>query len=235
MLDVGIGIFICLFVVLGFYEGLAKSLLSAIFIFLALYFTSGVMFLLARISNQLADPQNLGAIITFMIVWLIIYGGLEILLTLILRKLILISFFFPFDKLGGLSVGLVKGFLIVAILLQLIIAMPLQATSKTAINNSLLASVSVGIYCWSAPFTKNFIPMTQSWWQQSQKIKIDNLPPQKSEGLTLDLIINKNSSDKIPQPAIPLPKSITEQDKLINLLKDQNLLPSAPSQGGPGK
>jgi len=230
MLDVGIGIFICLFVVLGFYEGLFKALLSFILIFVALFFAGPVMSFLANTSPQFRDPHNLVAIVTFAVVWLAIYIVIDVFLTILLKKLFSVSVFMPVDKTLGMVVGCFKGLLIIGILAQLALALPLAPASKNDIKNSTFVRFSIATYFWASPYVKNVVPMVQSWWQQSSKIKVDNTAPAKSEGLSIDQIID-SSNKEVKPPDI----KVDPQQKLLEILKQQKLVPDATNQGGPGK
>ncbi|MBU0672458.1 MAG: CvpA family protein [Candidatus Margulisbacteria bacterium] len=100
MLDVILGILIFLFLILGLREGIFKSLGSVAAVFFSLFLASSVVAFLAKGSPQFNDPKYLGAIIVFLVVWVFSYVVLDLLLTLLFKKIITVIVLGPVDKVG---------------------------------------------------------------------------------------------------------------------------------------
>ena len=225
MLDVVVGIVIFLFLFLGLREGLAKSLTSVIAIFVSLFASSGAVNLLAKGIPQFSDPKYPGAIIVFLVVWIAAYVILDLLLTLVLRKVVKIIFLGPVDNVGGALVGGFKGMLICGIVLQLALAMPLQASSKQAIGQSFLAKYSIYVYQKTYPFARKMAPIVNKFVDDNIIDKIGR--QEKLQEKTKDL--EKLSPEKFVGEAVKYEKVKTEQEqKIMQLLKDQKLLRGAP-------
>src|SRR3989338_10749041 len=105
MLDVVIGIVISLFVVLGMREGAAKALSSLAAVFVALFLATASLKVIGQSAPQFCDPNNASATAAFLAIWLTSFIALDLGLSFLLRKIIIISVLGPIDKFGGLAIG----------------------------------------------------------------------------------------------------------------------------------
>ena len=225
MLDVAVGIVIFLFVVLGLREGIGKSLGSVAAVFVGLFLASSTLSFLSKAEPRFAEPSFLGAIIVFILVWALSYIVIDLLLTLLFKKIINIILLGPVDKIGGTFVGGFKGLLISGIILQLCLAMPISAESKKAITQGPISRFAIAAYQWSYPYAKKLAPMVNDLMQKNNIVeKIneqENLKDKTKDLKPNDLIKNIDNYKQIK----------TEQEqKIKKLLKDQKLLHGAPTR-----
>lgn len=218
MVDLIVGIIVCIFLALGVWEGLIKSLGSVVLIFVALFLASMALEFLAKGNPQFADPSYLGTIITFLVVWALSYFILDLILTLLLKKVVKVIVLGHVDKIGGILVGGLKGFLICGVILQLMFYMPVSANTKKALKDSLLARFSVSIYLRSYPYAKKFFPKASRFMQK----RIFGKETEKEKELFA-----------VPEKMMaPVKKyedvSKKQHDKLLKLIKEQKLVPSVP-------
>jgi len=223
MLDVAVGIVIFLFVVLGLREGIVKSLGSVAAVFVGLFLASSTLSFLAKAEPRFAEPSFLGAIIIFLLVWALSYVVIDILLTLLFKKIINIIVLGPVDKVGGTLIGGFKGLLISGIILQLALAMPISAETKKTITSSPISRFAIAAYQWSYPYAKKLMPMVNNLMQQNNIVEKvneqENLKDKTKDLSPNDFIKNIDKYEKVK----------TEQEKkIMKLLKDQKLLHGAP-------
>ena len=134
MLDVIVGIIICVFFLLGLYEGIVKSLGSVALAFFSLYLAKSTIGFLAKGASQFSDPSFLGTAVIFLVVFVVTYGLLDLLLNIILKKIIMVVVLGPLDKVGGFMIGGFKGMLICGIVLQMMLYFPVSAQTKKRIR-----------------------------------------------------------------------------------------------------
>ncbi|MEE8637604.1 MAG: CvpA family protein [Candidatus Margulisiibacteriota bacterium] len=207
MLDLIVGIAILGFVVLGLREGIAKALGSLVLVFIALFLATGTVNFLAKSAPQFSDPNFLGATIIFLVVWLVSYLLLDILLTVVFKKIITIVILGPFDKVGGLLIGGFKGVVICGIVLQLVLYFPISKDAKEQIKNSALSRFSIATYHWVYPYAKRIAPAVSDFMKKNLEEKTGELEKLGSE-------FGEVKSEK--------------EEKIKKLLKDQKLLPTVP-------
>lgn len=221
MLDVVVGIAIACFVILGAREGIAKALGSVVLVFVALFLATRTIDFFAQSAEQFKDPNFLGTIIVFFLVWLFSYLLLDLLLNLLFRRAIKIIVLGPLDMVGGLLIGGFKGVLICGIILQLILALPISADSKKYISESRLSGFSISVYQWAYPQAKRLAPKISNL----MKIDIVEEMNKKSEVK----VEGELSPEKIMGQASEVGKTLTEQEKNIKkLIEDKKLLLNVP-------
>jgi uncharacterized membrane protein required for colicin V production len=221
MLDVFVGITIACFIILGWREGIAKSLVSIALLFFSLFLATWVVDFFAKGSPLFKDPHFLGAIIVFLLVALLSYVLLDLLLMLLFRRIVKIIILGPLDVVGGLVIGGLKGVLICGIIFQLILAMPISKGAKQRITDSKLTSFSVSAFRWAYPYAKKFAPKI------SEMMKIDFVKEIKNNEVLDGEAGNIPSVDteKLVGDVKEYTKQITAQEKNIKrLLKEQKLI-----------
>jgi uncharacterized membrane protein required for colicin V production len=225
MLDVAVGIVVFLFVALSLREGLAKSLFSLAAVFVALFLASAALTLLARGDARLADPKNAAAVILFLLVWAVSYLLIDLLLTLLLRKVVQITVLGPADRVGAVLVGGFKGTLICGIILQLVLAFPLSATVRDDILNKPLSRFTIAVYHWAYPYAQRLAPIVQGLMEQNLVNKVGEQQGAKAKAGKVE----DYSPEKFLGDAGKYEQIKSEQEKKIHqLLKDQKLLRGAP-------
>ncbi len=219
MIDIIVGIAVFLFIVLGLREGLVKSLVSVGIVFGALFIAAYALTYLSKEAPQFGDPNYLGTTLVFLLAWVLSYLVLDLLVTLLLKRIMTIIVLGPFDTVGGLLVGGFKGLLICGVLLQLVLALPISEDVRGMIKESNLSRFSISVYHWAFPYAKKLAP------------KLSSLT-----GLSLA----KESGEEVAEPAEIDPdkflgniseyeeKIIELREKAKDLLKQQRLLLSVP-------
>ena len=153
MVDIIIVIVVLVFVALGLREGLVKALSSVAAMLFALLLANA-----AVSSLNLLEAQNISTVILFLLVTLVTYFVLDLLLTLLFKRVIYIAILGPVDKFGGGLVGGFKGLLIAGVILQLLLYCPFEAATKEQMQSAYLGRLSRWAYAWAYPFAKNFRP-----------------------------------------------------------------------------
>jgi membrane protein required for colicin V production len=232
MVDLIVGVIVFLFFLLGLREGIVKSLLSVGAVFVSLFLASNALNYLATETPQFGDPNYIWTTIVFMIVAAISYLFLDLILTLLLKKIVTIIVLGPVDKIGGVLVGGFKGLLICGIALQLILALPISAQTRGLIKESKLSLLSISIYQWAFPQVKKIAP------QLGGLIKMD-LTQEMSK---VEKIVPKENAGK-ETTAEDVMESISESgeeikklgEKAQQLLKEKKILISVPEMSGEEK
>jgi uncharacterized membrane protein required for colicin V production len=225
MLDIAVGIVILLFIALGLREGIIKSLGSVAVVFVALFVATGAINLLSQSNPQFSDPNYLGATIAFLVVWGLSYLGLDLLLTLLLKKVITVIVLGPVDKIGGLLIGGFKGVLICGIVLQLSLYLPFSEESKKQITEAPLSRFTIAAYQWAYPYAKRIAPRVNEFMKKNLIEKISER--ENLEEKTEDM--KKISPEQFMENASEYKKTEKEQEKKIKqLIKEQKLLPTVP-------
>ncbi|MBU1026642.1 MAG: CvpA family protein [Candidatus Margulisbacteria bacterium] len=227
MLDVLIGIIILIFAALGSREGIAKSLLSVLLVFAALFLASGAVNYLAQNYPQFKDPTYIGATIIFLLVWLVSYLLIDFLLGFLVRRIIRIVILGPADIIGGILIGAFKGFLISGIILQLILYLPISDATKKQISESTLSRFSITAYHWLYPFAKKAVPVVSSWLNKSplNEIKDDKKLEKKPAE------VKEVSPDEFMGKVEQVKEVAKDQEKQIKkLLKSKKLLKDIPAK-----
>ena len=209
MLDLIVGIVIVGFVILGIREGIAKSLGSVVLVFATLFLATAVIDFLAKSSPRFGDPSYLAAVIIFLLIWAASFVLLDLLLTVILKKVITIVILGPFDKVGGLLIGGFKGVLICGIVLQLILYFPISEASAKSVEGAALSRFCIAAYRWVYPHAKRIAPQVSDFIRKEVERKTGEM-----ERLGKEVAGEK-------------------EEKIKKLLKEEKLLPTVP-QGPSG-
>jgi len=221
MLDVIVGIAIACFVILGAREGIAKALGSVVLVFAALFLATRTIDFFSQGAEQFKDPNFLGTVIIFFLVWLLSYILLDLLLNLIFRKAVKIIVLGPLDKVGGLLIGGFKGILICGIILQLALALPISAGAKQYISTSKLSAFSIAVYQLAYPQAKRLAPKI------SEMMKTDIM--EKMNKGTEVKVDPELSPEKIMDQASEVGKDLTEQQENIRkLIEDKKIILNVP-------
>jgi len=223
MVDFIIILFLLGFLLLGFREGLVKTLGSIVLIFLALFLASAALNYLSKVSPEFSDPKTLLALIAFIIVWVAVYVALDLLLKLILNVVINVNILGPLDRVGGLLLGGVRGLLLAGIILQLIFSFPISDQSKKSILDSLSAKFSIATFQLIYPAAKQWTPYFKKFTDIDMKMDfIEWIGTQEADSGKLENLIEKN----LPN----LKKQTEEQEKrLRELLQEEPGSPTPPS------
>ena len=231
MVDIVIGLFILCFLYLGYREGLVKTLGSILIILLALFLATAVLGSLNKVSPEFANPQNVLTICTFIVLWAVMAGTLDIMLGLALRKIITITVLGPLDKLAGLLLGVFKGMLIAGIILQFIFYFPISAAAKKTITDSITARFSITAYKWIYPMAKKWTPVLGQVGKENLIEKIQ-APPKMTGGISKEVDnLKKMTPEGVMENVDKYQKAAFEREKIVKeILKDQKLIPSSPAK-----
>jgi len=223
MVDLLVGIAIFLFAMMGLREGIAKALGSVVIVFAALFLATGAINFLSKGAPQFSDPNFLGSVVTFLAVWAICYFLLDLLLTILLQRIIMIIILGPFNRVGGFLIGGFKGILICGIVLQLLFYFPLAGEVKAGMENSNLSNIAIATYQWVYPFAQKMAPKRVNALMKGNLMeKINGKTGEKVE-------IKEIAPEEIKEKLSEYKEIKDEQtEKLKKLLKDNKLLPGVP-------
>jgi len=158
MVEVIVGLVIIVFTIAGFRDGLAKALGSIVMLFLALFISSAAVNALARTSAEFSNPKSILTVIVFFIIWLVVFGALDLLTRLILKVVVNVTVLGPLDHVAGLLLGAVRGMLICGIFLRLILSFPLSDGARRSIIEAIPAKFSIAAFEWAYPEAKKLQP-----------------------------------------------------------------------------
>ena len=226
MLDLIIGIVVLLFVALGLREGIIKSLGSVIAVFVALFLATGVINFLARSEPRFADPSFLAATIIFLVVWGLAFILIDLVLTLLFKKLITVIVLGPVDKVGGMIIGGFKGALICGIVLQLALAFPFSDATKFEIKHARFSQWAIALYQKAYPYAEKIAPKVSEFMRNNLVEKI---------GQKENLVETVNQPGNYPGRFMQNVEKyetikITQKEQIKKLLKEQKLLNNAPER-----
>jgi len=230
MVEVIVTLVVIVFIIAGFRDGLAKTLGSMAMLFLALFASSAALAALTNFSAEFGNPKSYLSIVTFFFLWLVFFTALDLLLKLILKVVVTITVLGPLDQVGGLLLGGVKGLLIAGIILQIILAFPLSAKNRTAILGAVPAKFSLAAFQFIYPAAKKFQPYFNDLIKTESKDNfMDNIVVKENVTQEVTPGLNKIREDTTKKI---LGSSPALEKRLNDLLKDENLKPTAP-QGSP--
>ena len=225
MLDLIVGIVIVCFAILGIREGIAKSLGSVVLIFVAVFLATGAVNLLAQNNPEFNDPNYLAATVVFLFVWVFSFILLDLLLLIILKKVITIIILGPFDRVGGLLIGGIKGTLICGLVLQLILYFPISSGAREKISKSALSRFTMAAYNWVYPYAAKAAPGIQDFMRKSMEEKTGEMEKMKEEAEKL----RKEGTEEFMEKISGYREAKEEkEEKAKQLLKDKRLLPAVP-------
>lgn len=225
MADLIVGVIVFLFFLLGLREGIVKSLLSVGVVFVSLFLASNAISYLASEAPQFGDPNYIWTTIVFMLVAAISYLFLDLVLTLLLKKIVTIIVLGPVDKIGGVLVGGFKGLLICGIALQLILALPISAETRKLIKESRLSLLSISVYQWAFPQVKKVAPQLGSLIKMDLTKEMNNVekivPKEKGE--------HETSAEEVMENISESGEEIKKMgEKARELLQEKKILISVP-------
>jgi uncharacterized membrane protein required for colicin V production len=227
MLDIIVGIIVLLFVFLGSREGIVKSLGSVAVVFISLFLAGAALNFLAQSNSQFADPEYLAASIIFLLVFVLSYLLLDFLLNLLFKKVVHIVILGSVDKIGGLLIGGVKGFLICGIVLQMMFSFPISDATKNAIRESMLSKFSMSLYQWAYPYAKQINPKVTEFMNNSLVDKIN----QKEIAEPIDKEISNTAPAKVVDKMKDVRQIKDEQgERIEKLLKEHKIVPDVPGE-----
>jgi uncharacterized membrane protein required for colicin V production len=231
MVDLIVGVIVFLFFLLGLREGIVKSLLSVGAVFVSLFLAANALNYLANQAPQFADPKYIWTTVVFMLVAAISYLILDLILTLLLKKIITVTVLGPVDKIGGFFVGGFKGLLICGVALQLVLALPISAETRKLVKESKLSLLSISIYEWAFPQAKKIAPQLVNFIKMDLTKEVDHVekivPKQKSQETTSKEVMENISESKEEIKKLG--------EKARQLLKEQKILISVPEKNEEGK
>jgi uncharacterized membrane protein required for colicin V production len=223
MIELVVSVFILAFIYLGFRDGLAKTLGSIIMIFLALFLSSAAIAGLATIAGEFSNPKSLVTIVFFFIIWLALYIALHLLIKLILKVVIQVTVLGPLDQVGGLLLGAVRGLLIAGIVLQVFLSFPITDKTRQAVLAAMPAKFSIATFQWLYPAAEKMQPYIENLIKMEKKSGV-------MENMSLPGSITEEVQKKIEDNVPALQKETQKQEeRLRQLLEDNNLKPTAPS------
>jgi uncharacterized membrane protein required for colicin V production len=218
MFDLVVGIVVLVFIALGLWQGLVKTLASVVAIFAALFAASSTLGFLAGGAPQFNDPNNLGALVLFILISTLCYILLDLFLLLLFRKIITITVLGALDRVGGFIAGWLRGMLICGVVLQLALYFPFPESYRRRVTNSPLARFSIALFHWTAPLAERFMPISGEWMKQSPVGELKGEDVLKETG--------EAARKALPEKYEDIKK--TQEQKIKELLKDQKLLHGAP-------
>jgi len=228
------------FMVFGFREGITKAIVSILLVFFCLFLATGVVNFLGQSSPEFNRTDYFAATVTFLIVFVVSYGILDLILTIVLRKVITIIILGPFDRVGGIFFGTFKGLIILGVLLQLVINFPIATATKQSIINGPSSRFCIATYHWFYPYVLKLAPPIREQMNDNLVQKIA-----AREGLTgTGKEIEKVNPQKILEKAMgedsPELKELSSKLKLKTkktlgaeeVLKKAEEVINGPGQGG---
>lgn len=160
-IDIIVVVVVVLMAIQGLRRGFIREALAIIAI-LAAFFLASAWHKLLSISISWLFPEKTVYIISFFVIWVVMYLALELVgsvLSRILKGLMVIP---TLDTLGGIALGAIRGAIVIWLILILGLAIPLpQATSK-----ELKASKAV----------KWFSPLIEKTYTQAIKLLPKDIP-----------------------------------------------------------
>ncbi len=228
------------FMIFGFREGIVKAIISILLIFFCLFLATGVVNFLGQSSPEFSRTDYFAATVTFLIVFLVSYGILDLILTIVLRKVITIIILGPFDRVGGIFLGTFKGLIILGVLLQLVVNFPIAPATKKSIINAPSSRFCIATYHWFYPYILKIAPPIREQMKGNlvQKIaaregltgtgkEIEKIDPQK--------ILEKAMGEDSPELKELSSKLKLKTKKTLNAeaaLKKAEEVIDGPGQGG---
>jgi len=214
MVDIIIAIAVLLFVALGLREGMVKALTSVVAVFAALMLATRIVN-----SMNLTASRDISTVILFFILFFASYVILDLLLTLLFKRVITVTVLGPVDKVGGVAVGAFKGLLISAVALQLLFYCPLEAATITQLKESYLSRLAIAVFQWSYPYVKNVRPEIADF------IKTDYLTDKETGK------VEKKSTEDVTKAVGDAVDQYKKREKdVMKLLEENKLVPGVPEK-----
>ncbi|MBU0501929.1 MAG: CvpA family protein [bacterium] len=214
MVEIIIAIVVLIFIALGLREGMVKALSSVAAVFASLFFATATL-----ASIGLIESRAVSTVILFLFLFFISYVILDLLLTLMFKKIISVTVLGPVDKVGGVVLGGIKGLLICGIVLQVLLYLPIKVENRTMMEESYLAKLSIAICQWSYPYIKNVRPEITDF------VKGDYVAGKKT-----------NKVEALPTKGLfgeagkAVEKIKLQEDQIMKLLEDNKLVPNVPEK-----
>jgi len=214
MVDIIIVIVVLIFVALGLREGLVKALTSVAAVFASLFFATATLS-----SIGLVESRAVSTVILFFFLFFIAYVLLDLLLTLLFKKVISVTVLGPVDRFGGVAVGAFKGFLICAIGVQVLFYCPFDEQTMTQLKESYLSRLAVAVFQWSYPYVKN-------------------VRPEISDFIKTDYVTDKTTGTVEPKSTEDVTKAVGDavdqykkrEKDVMKLLEENKLVPGVPEK-----
>jgi len=214
MVDIIILIVVLLFVGLAMREGFVKALTSVVAVFASLMLAT-----LALNSMNLTASRDISTVVLFFILFFASYVILDLLLTLLFKRVITVTVLGPVDKFGAVAVGAFKGLLLCAISLQVLFYCPFDEQTMTQLKESYLSRLAVAVFGWSYPYVKNVRPEIADF------IKADYVTD-KATGK----VEQKSTEDVTKAVGDAVDQYKKRQDDVMKLLEDNKLVPGVPEK-----
>lgn len=118
-----------------------------------------------KLSFLFGGYDNLGRIITFVLIFLIItrlVGFLFMLIDKIFNIISILPFLKTANRLGGVILGLIEGIILVGLALYLAARYPLGETITNALSNSIVVDYLLGVANQVAPLLPDVVQKIQS-------------------------------------------------------------------------
>lgn len=137
-IDLWIGLIALVYTFFGYRFGLVNTLASIVLILLSTYLASSFApIAVGSFRFLLVQETVLGLTVFFFAIFLILYLAGEFLLA-VFKNIIQISVLGPLDKVGGLVLGFIKGLVICAIFIEVLIGLPPSKATLNRINSSFM-------------------------------------------------------------------------------------------------
>lgn len=154
------------FALTGFWFGLIHMLGSLVGLVVASIVAGRYFEVISmKLSFLFGSQQNLGRIIVFILIFLIITRLVGFVFWLINRFFNIIAFL-PFlktaNRLGGLIIGVIEGIVLVSLVLYLAVRYPLGASITNALSNSAVVDYLLGVAAKVAPLLPDVVQTVQS-------------------------------------------------------------------------
>ena len=160
----------------GLRRGLIAACLDIVAAIAAVYAALKLYPLLLPIAaNFLHLPQFVAYLLSFAVVWLLVFGLIQIL-SVSLNEIFNRSIFAPLNLFGGLMIGMVRGFIIALFIFVPLTALPLMPLDlSSALHRSVFLE-------WSKPWVNDYVPQFRHWSRQTAAMEQTSL---NHWGLTL--------------------------------------------------
>ncbi len=160
----------------GLRRGLVAACLDIVAAIAAVYAALRLFPILTPLAIQFLHlPQFVAYLLSFVVVWLFVFGLIQIL-SVSLNEIFNRSIFAPLNMFGGLMIGLVRGFIIALFIFVPLTALPFMPLD---ISSALHRSVFLE---WSKPIVNQYVPQFRHWSRQTATLESASL---NHWGLTL--------------------------------------------------
>jgi len=150
----------------GFWFGLVHMVGSLVGIVIAAIVSGKYFeFVAAKLSFLFGGQENLGRVITFILIFVLVtrlVGAIFWLINKMVNLLTIIPFLKTFNRIGGAALGLVEGIILTSLALFLLVRYPLGETFTNALANSSVVGYLLDIAGEVAPLLPDVVEQAKA-------------------------------------------------------------------------